>query len=224
MASTLWPVLEPFPDAVSALARAREIMRELADGFGLSWPELEPIGTAEQYAYALRTFDSARMVADRDPVAVFPFLDELVRRDAITFAAEQPRSCLLAELRLDPGLGDLWPLPEGVMVSLDTTLPFGTPETESHHDCSDEELDRMVAVLGPLSLDAEWGCDWRGLSSTKNCGLRLCLNSALLDQHSEPSPGEIGVWVELGNRVAWEPEGQAWLRESGLVLGEPRMG
>ncbi|WP_075731467.1 hypothetical protein [Streptomyces acidiscabies] len=224
MASTLWPVLAPFPDAGSALARARAIMRDLADGFGLWWPELEPISTAEQYAYALRAFDTARMVADRDPVAVFPFLDELVRRDAVTFAAEQPRSWLVADLRLTPELGDLWPLPEGVTVFLGTTLPFGTPETESHHDCTEEELDRMVEVLGPLSLVADWGCDWRGLSDTKNCGLRLCLNSVQMDQHSLPSPGEFGVWVELGNRVAWKPEGEAWRRDSGLVLGEPRAG
>jgi hypothetical protein len=224
LSSTLWPVLEPFPDAASAVAWAREILRELGGGFGLSWPELEPISTAEQYAYALRAFGTARMVAERDPVAVFPFLDELVRRDAVTFAAEQPRSCLVADLHLDPGLGDLWPLPDGVMVSLDTTLPFGTPETESHHACTEEELDRMVAVLGPLSLVADWGCDWRGLSDTKNCGLRLCLNGVQMDQYSEVSPGEFGVWVELGNRVAWEPEGEAWRRESGLVLGEPRLG
>ncbi|MDX3382058.1 hypothetical protein PV682_11405 [Streptomyces niveiscabiei] len=224
MASTLWPVLEPFPDAGSALARARAIMRDLGDGSALWWPELEPISTAEQYAYALRTFDAARLVADRDPVVVFPFLNELERRDAITFARQQPAFCLVADLHLDPGLGDLWPLPEGVTVFLDTTRPFGTPETESHHACTEEELDRMVAVLGPLSLVADWGCDWRGLSDTKNCGLRLCLNGAQMDQHSEVSPGEFGVWVELGNRVAWEPEGEAWRRESGLVLGEPRQG
>ncbi|MER6412346.1 hypothetical protein [Streptomyces humidus] len=100
LASMLYRVLEPFPDARSALVRAREIMRDLADGVSEPWPRLGPIGTAEQYAYVLRTFGTARMVADRDPVAVFPFLNELERRDAITFAAEVgPPGGAAAQLR-----------------------------------------------------------------------------------------------------------------------------
>ncbi|MGW0832526.1 hypothetical protein [Streptomyces prunicolor] len=214
-------MLESFPDAASALARARAIMRDLADWSTDPWPQLEPISTAEQYAYALRTFGTARMVADRDPVVVFPFLDELVRRDAIAFDAEQPKSWLTADLRLCP---DLWPLPEGVTLSLNTTLPFGTADSEPEDDATEEELDRMVSVLGPLSLDVSWDCGWRGLSDSKNCGLQLCLNSVWVEQHAELSPGQFGVWITLGTRVTWTPEGEAWRRDSGLRLGEEQQG
>ncbi|MHC5906415.1 hypothetical protein ACVNF4_21295 [Streptomyces sp. S6] len=221
MSSTLYPVLESFPDAPSALARARGIMGELADWSTVPWPRLRPITTAEQYAYALRSFGSARMVADRDPVAVFPFLDELERRDAITFDAEQGRPVLLAQLRLSPGLEDLWPLPEGVMVSVDTTPPFGTPDSQAEDDCTEEELDRMVAVLGPLGLEADWDCAWRGVSETKDCGVLLCLNT---EYEGGARLGEYVVWIRLGARAAWKPEGDAWIRDSGLALGEPRHG
>ncbi|MET7676497.1 hypothetical protein [Streptomyces seoulensis] len=214
---------ESFPDAPSALTRARAIMRDLADWSTAPWPRLEPISTAEQYAYAIRSFGTARMVVDREP-RTFPFLGELERREAITFDAEQPKSWLTANLRLSPGLADLCPLPEGVMLSLDTTLPFGTPESEAEDDATEEELDRMVSVLGPLSLYVSWDCGWRGLPEPKDCGVLLRLNSVRVSQHVEPSPGEFGVWVRLGNRVAWTPEGEAWLRDSGLPLGEPRQG
>ncbi len=220
----LYRVREPFTDAASALARARAIMRDLTDWSTAPWPQLEPIRTAEQYAHALRSFGTARMVADRDPVVVFPFLDELVHRDAIAFHAEQPKSCLTADLRLSPGLADLWPLPEGVMLSVDTTPPFGTPDSEAEDDCTEEELDRMVSVLGPLSLSASWDCAWRGLPEPKDCGVLLCMNSAFESQHGEPSPGEFGVWVSLGARVAWTPAGQAWIRDCGLPLGDPQQG
>lgn len=217
----LYPVLESFPDAASA--RARAIMRDLADWSTDPWPRLEPISTAEQYAYALRSFGTARMVADRDPV-VFPFLDELVRRDAIAFDAEQPKSWLTADLRLGPGLADLWPLPEGVTLSLDTTPPFGTADSEPEDDATEEELDRMVSVLGPLSLDVSRNCGWRGLSDSKNCGLQLCLNSVWVAQHAELSPGQFGVWITLGTRVTWTPGGEAWRRDSGILLGEEQQG
>ncbi|MET7609557.1 hypothetical protein ABZX97_00420 [Streptomyces seoulensis] len=83
---------ESFPDAPSALTRARAIMRDLADWSTAPWPRLEPISTAEQYAYAIRSFGTARMVVDREP-RTLPFLGELERREAITFDAEQPKSC-----------------------------------------------------------------------------------------------------------------------------------
>lgn len=221
MSSTLYRVRESFPDAPSALTRARAIMRDLADWFTAPWPQLEPISTAEQYAYAIRSFDTARTVVDREP-RIFPFLDELERREAITFDAEQPRSCLTANLRLSPDLADLWPLPEGVMLSLDTTLPFGTPESEAEDDATEEELDRMVSVLGPQSLDVNWDCGWRGLSETKDCGVRLGLNTVRAEHTSEQSLGDFGVWLRLGARVAWTPEGQTWLRTCGLPLGDPQ--
>ncbi|WP_256215789.1 hypothetical protein [Streptomyces sp. Ag109_O5-10] len=198
-------------------------MRDLADWSTAPWPRLDPISTAEQYAYAIRSFRTARMVVDREP-RIFPFLDELVRREAITFDAEQPRSWLTANLLLSPGLADLWPLPGGVMLSLDTTLPFGTSDSEAEDDATEEELDRMVSVLGPLSLDVSWDCGWRGLSESKDCGRQLCLNTVRAKQTSELPLGQFGVWISLGPRVAWTPEGQTWVRVSGLPLGEPEDG
>jgi hypothetical protein len=50
------------------------------------------------------------------------------------------------------------------------------------------------------------------------------MNSVWVPQHVEPSAGEFGVWIRLGARVAWTPEGEAWLRDSGLPLGEPQQG
>ncbi|MFJ6834333.1 hypothetical protein [Streptomyces sp. NPDC091209] len=84
---------ESFPDAPSALTRARAIMRDLADWKSIPWPQLDLVTTAEQYAHALRSFGTARMVGDREP-GVVPFLDELRCRGAVTFDAEQPYSWL----------------------------------------------------------------------------------------------------------------------------------
>ena len=58
--------------------------------------------------------------------------------------------CSGGDLRLGPDLADLCPLPESVTLSLNRTLPFGGPDSEPEDDCTEEELDRMVAVLGPL--------------------------------------------------------------------------
>ncbi|WP_260328502.1 hypothetical protein [Streptomyces sp. Ag109_O5-1] len=49
----LYRVREFFPDAPSALAPAREISRELADWVSMATPRMEPVTTAERYAYAL---------------------------------------------------------------------------------------------------------------------------------------------------------------------------
>lgn len=222
MSSTLYRVRGPFPDAPSALAGAREVMRDLADWSSEPWPRLADVTTAEQYAYAVRAFPTARLGADREP-RCFAFLDELVHRDAITFDARQPASCVTADVRLGPELADLWPLPEGVGLGLQTTAPFGVPGSEPEDDCTDEELDAMVSVLGPLRLSAIWDCGWRGLPESKDCGVLLCLNSTWVG-HAGPSPGEFGVWISLGPRVAWTPEGQDWVRDCGLPLGEPESG
>ncbi|WP_306956266.1 hypothetical protein [Streptomyces sp. B4I13] len=64
---------ESFPDAQSALTRARAVMRDLADWKSVPWPQLEPVSTAEQYEHALRSFGTARIVGDREP-GVVPFL------------------------------------------------------------------------------------------------------------------------------------------------------
>ena len=109
-------------------------------------------------------------------------------------------------------------------LSLNRTLPFGGPDSEPEDDCTEEELDSMVAVLGPLMLTASWNCGWRGLPEFKSCGGKLCLNRGWLDQYAESSPGEFGVWIALGTRVAWKFEGEAWRRDSGLLLGEAQPG
>ncbi|RPE38617.1 hypothetical protein EDD90_1525 [Streptomyces sp. Ag109_O5-1] len=82
----------------------------------------------------------------------------------------------------------------------------------------------MVSLLGPLSLDVSWDCGWRGLSEFKDCGVQLCLNGVWRREIFEPTPGEFGVWVSLGNRIAWTTEGENWRRECGLSLGEPQSG
>ncbi len=223
MSSTLYRVREPFPDALSALSRARAIMRDLTDWTAEPWPQLDKVTTVEQFTYALRTFDTARFTADRVP-HVFPFMDELRRRGVVTFDARQMKSWFSGDVRLGPDLADLWPLPESVDLSLAATPPFGAPGGEPEDTCTEEELDRMVSVLGPLTMSVIWDCAWRGLPEAKGCGVLLCLNSVWLRQHDEPSPGEFGVWISLGPRVAWTPEGQTWVRDSGLPLGQPEEG
>jgi hypothetical protein len=216
-------VRESFPDATSALTRARAIMRDLADWTADPLARVHDVITTEQYGYVLRTFDTARFIADRQPHVV-PFVDELQRRGVVTFDARQTKSWYSGELRLGPDLADLWPLPESVDLGLARTPPFGGPDTEPEDNCTEEQLDRMVSVLGPLSLDVEWDCAWRGLSETKECGVQLCLNSTWLSQHVAPAPGAFRVWVSLGPRVAWTPEGRNWVRDCGLPLGESQSG
>jgi hypothetical protein len=144
-------------------------MRDLADWTAHPWPQLHDVTTAEQFTYALHTFDTARFAADREPHVV-PFMDELRRRGAVTFDAQQTKSWFSGELRLGPDLADLWPLPGGVILGLDSTPPFGGPDSEPEDNCTEEELDRMVSVLGPLSIDVSWDCAWRG--SERGQGLR----------------------------------------------------
>ncbi|MCX4580386.1 hypothetical protein OHB41_45995 [Streptomyces sp. NBC_01571] len=221
--SILYRVREPFPDAPIALSRARAIMRELSDWQTIPWPQLELVTTAEQYAHAVRTFGAALAAWDQDLSGFGPVRDELQRR-GVAFDREE-RSCLfLADMQLRPDLADLWPLPEGLSLSLARTPPFGGPESEPEDDCTEEELDLMVSALGPLTMNVSWNCGWRGLADSKGCGVQLCLNSVWAEQYAEPTPGEFGVWVSLGSRVAWSPAGQSWLRASGLPLGEPQTG
>ena len=221
--SILRRVCEPFPDASSALSRARAIMRDLADWKSSPWPQLELVSTHEQYVHAVHSFPAARVVWERDQPGVDPFLDEL-RRRGVAFDRKESRRWVVGDMQLRPDLADLWPLPEGLTLGLSTTPPFGGPDSEPEDDCTEEELDRMVSALGPLNMDVSWSCGWRGLSDFKGCGVRLCLNSVWTEQHAEPSPGEFGVWVSLGSRVAWSPAGETWLRSTGLALGEPQTG
>ncbi|RPE45759.1 hypothetical protein EDD90_9052 [Streptomyces sp. Ag109_O5-1] len=72
--------------------------------------------------------------------------------------------------------------------SLDSASPFGGPYSEPDPDCTDEEPDEMVSLLGPLSLDVSWDCRWRGLSEFKDCGVQLCLSGVWRREIFEPSP------------------------------------
>lgn len=223
LSSALYRVCESLSDAPSALSRARAIMRDLADWNGFPWPQLELVTTAEQYVHAVRTFGAARVAGERALPGVGPFLDEL-RHRGVAFDRKELSSRFAWDLRLRPDLADLWPLPEGLVFTLAKTPPFGGPDSEPEDDCTEEELDRMVSVLGPLTMNVSWNCRWRGLPEFKDCGVQLCLNSVWAEQYAEPAPGEFGVWVSLGSRVAWTPAGEAWLRDSGLTLGEAQTG
>lgn len=221
--SVLYRVREPFSDASGALERARAIMRELAEWNSSPWPQLELVTTPQQYVHALRTFGSARAVWDRDLPGFGAFRDELRRRD-VTFAWEELSNWFVGNMPLRPDLSDLWPLPEGLSLALATTPPFGGPGSEPEDNCTEEELDRMVSVLGPLTMNVSWKCGWRDLSEFKDCGVQLCLNSVWAEHYAEPAAGEFGVWVSLGSHVAGTPAGADWLRNSGLSLGEPEPG
>ncbi|MGY4929178.1 hypothetical protein [Streptomyces sp. 900105755] len=183
---------------------------------------MEPVTTAEQYAYALYAFSTpARSYGNQAEPGVGPCLDELRRRAVVTFDNEEPNSSFAGCVTLRADLIDLWPLPERLTLTLDSTSPFGDPYSEP----DPEERDEMVSLLGPLSLDVSGDCGWRGLSEFKDCGAQLCLNGVVWRREIfEPSPGETGVWIALGNRTAWTPEGENWRRDCGLSPGEPQSG
>lgn len=198
-------------------------MRDLADWNGVPWPQLEEVTTREQYLHAVHTFSVGRVGGERHLSGIGPYLGELARR-GIAFDRKEPSHLFIVDMQLRPDLADLWPLPEGMTFHLNLTPPFGGPDSEPEDDCTEEELDRMVSVLGPLTMSVSWNCGWRGVPEFKNCGVQLCLNSIWTDQYAEPAPGEFGVWVALGSRAAWSPAGEPWLRDSGLTLGEPQAG
>jgi hypothetical protein len=223
MSSALYRVREPFSDAPSALARARAIMRDLADWSGLPWARLEPVTTREQYEHAVRTFSTGRVGGERDLPGLDAYLGELAARD-VALDRLEPHPVFVADLQLRPDLADLWPLPDGLSFFLNATPPFGTPDSEPEDDSTEEDLSRMAGLLGPLTLDVRWDCAWRGLSESKDCGVLLCMNSVWVSQHVEPSPDEFGVWISLGPRVAATSEAEEWLRDCGLPLDEPQEG
>ncbi|WP_405988065.1 hypothetical protein [Streptomyces sp. NBC_00986] len=94
-------------------------MRELADWPSIPSPRLEPVATAEQYIYALSTFDTARIYGNQDEPGVAPCLDDFRRRTVVTLDNEKPNSWFAGYVRLRAELGDLWPLPERLTLSLD---------------------------------------------------------------------------------------------------------
>ncbi|SEE57431.1 hypothetical protein SAMN05216533_2785 [Streptomyces sp. Ag109_O5-10] len=199
-------------------------MGDLADWTAHPWPQLEPITTAEQYAHALHSFDTARMYGNQGEPGVGSALDELRRRSAVTFDKAKPNSWFAGYVTLRPDLAELWPLPAGLTLTLDSTRPFGDPYSEPDENCTEEELEQMVSALGPPTLNVRWDCGWRGLPEFKDCGVELCLNSVWTQQIAESLPGEFGVWISLGNRIASTTVGENWRRDCGLSLGEPQQG
>jgi hypothetical protein len=120
----LYRLRESFPDAPSALVRARAISRELADWTSCPTPRMESVTTAEQYPYALSAFDTARMYGNQAEPSVGPCLEELRRRTVVTFDNEEPNSSFVGYAILRPDLIDLWPLPDKLTLTLDSTSPF----------------------------------------------------------------------------------------------------
>jgi hypothetical protein len=222
--SILYRVLEPIPDAATGLARARQILADLADG-PVSDPhlQLEPLTTPEQFAYALANFPTAQVYASRQLPAVDAFLADLAHRGA-SFEREDPSYRFMIDLRLQPDLLDLWPLPDGMTLTLHLTEPFGAPGSSDEDDTTEEALDAMVPVLGPLTADVSWTCGWRGLPRAKLCGLQLCLNSVWAEQCATPAPGEFGLWVSIGSGAENRAVRDEWMRTCGLRLGGPQGG
>ncbi|MFG1807452.1 hypothetical protein [Streptomyces sp. NPDC049040] len=221
--STLHRVLEPIPDAATGVARAREILGALPEWSTAPWVRPRPIATREQFEHAVAGFPAAQVYGSRDLPAVPLFLDELARRGAV-FDREDPSYRFMIDLRLGPGLLDLWPLPDGLRMSLGMTSPFGGPDSTDEDDSTDAEVDEMVAALGPLSLEVRWDCKWRGLPHAKMCGLQLCLNGVWGEQCIPEAPGEFGLWVSVGNSEEIRSVSPLWRETCGLDLGGPQGG
>ncbi|WP_328806123.1 hypothetical protein [Streptacidiphilus fuscans] len=220
--SALYRVVEPFPDAATAVARAREILGFLSEGYSDPWVQPKPIVTREQFEHAVAGFPTAQIMGidDRD---VPPFLDELARRGAV-FEREEPSYRFKIDLRLAPELLDLWPLPSGLLMSLGMTSPFGGPDSTDEDDSTEAELDEMVAVLGPLALNVSWSCKWRGLPRAKMCGLQLCLNGVWDKDCMIQAPGEFGLWVSTGSTPENRAVRDTWREACGLDLGPSQVG
>jgi hypothetical protein len=218
--STLYPLLETFPDAPSALSRAREVLHTLGDGGGYPWPRLSPVTTAVQLDHAIARFPRARISGGKDSPHTADLLATFTRL-GIPFRVEEPSYRLLVDLELRPELADLWPLPGDMVLSLGATEPFGNEDSTDEDDATESELDAMVAVLGPLTLNVRWDCAFRGLPVRKYSGVQLCLNSEWRQQYAAPSPGSFGVHLSIGGGPANYEALEAWIPTTGLGLGRP---
>ncbi|WP_129311452.1 hypothetical protein [Streptomyces sp. L2] len=220
-ASMLYQVLEPLPDRRTALRFARHLLAR----FGAGAPDLpslafEDIATREQFHHARRYFTcgafscSTRDLQDSRVQELWRTLGRLGLQD---------RSDGWVETELEPGLGSLWPLPEGVSFQLlrgrrPATFPVRDPD-----ECTETEIDDTVAACGPLSIGIGWLSPLRGLPSATLCGVQLCLNSRWTVQCGEPDPGRHAVYLSIGTRTRDEAA-QEWLRATGLRLGKAQSG
>lgn len=219
--SLLYEVLEPLPDAESALRRARELLEEFAD-----WvddpepPDIGPVITAEQYAHAARFFREGYFRTHNGLRFPETGLEDFWTR---LHALGVPRgeSPYEVQVELTPELAGLWPLPAGIRL-----YPWGDawpPLVLSDLDtCREADIDALVADVGPLSFDVHWYAALRGLPSSKLCGVQLCLNSVWTSQCAEPAQGTHGVYLSIGTRNRDVQE--EWLAATGLALGEALLG
>lgn len=146
-ASMLYQVLEPLPDARSALRFARELLAQLgADTPDLPSLSFNDIATQEQFQYARQYFtcgtflSSKRDLQDSRVQELWQTLYHLGFRDT---------SSGWVETELQPELASLWPLPQGVQFQL---MKGKTPSTfpiRDSDECTESEIDCAVAVCGP---------------------------------------------------------------------------
>ncbi|MFF3561413.1 hypothetical protein ACFYXS_15370 [Streptomyces sp. NPDC002574] len=225
-ASFLYRLMEPLPDAETAVARARALLRSHgAPGYGKPWVDHVMVTTAGQLAHVVATFPRAHLIVGwvRDPSAEAALLAELDGRH-IGYRIVEDGYRLLLELELRPELMELWPFPDDVWLSLGWVPPFGHENVEDE-DCSTEaEVDAMAAVLGPLMVEVQWEYPLRGLPDGNLCGVQLCLNSEWTSQHAEYKPGAFNVYLSIGTRRKNRAVTDEWLRDSGLALGDPQPG
>ncbi|MGW1257695.1 hypothetical protein ACWD5Q_21510 [Streptomyces sp. NPDC002513] len=222
--SLLYEVLEPLPDAMSALRRARELLGVFAEWVDDPFsPEVGPVVTAEQFHHARQHFTRGAFTRRDDspipPDGLVEFWRVVTRTDAL-HGGDPYR----VEVELRPEFAEVWPLIEewGLQLELHgwTSPPFMVRE---HDESSTEaELDLMVQAVGPLGFDVSREGALRGLSSSKLCGVQLCLNSVWTSQCTEPAPGTHAVYLSIGTRNRDVQE--EWLKKTGLSLGPALLG
>ncbi|MGW0578702.1 hypothetical protein ACWD25_22665 [Streptomyces sp. NPDC002920] len=221
--SLLYEVLEPLPDAMSALRRARELLGVFAEWVDDPIPEFGPVMTVDQFRHARRHFTwGAFTCRDGSPLptdGLVEFWRVIGRTDALRVG-----DAYQVEVELRAEIAEVWPLIEEGGLQLDLPVWSGPPFRERDRDdsCTEAELDIMVQAVGPLGFDASWYGALRGLPSSKLCGVQLCLNSVWTDQCTEPAPGTHAVYLSIGTRNRDVQE--EWLRRTGLSLGPAVVG
>jgi hypothetical protein len=219
--SLLYEVLEPLPDAHSALERARGLLREFGECVDApEMPELGTVVTVEQFNHARVYFARGEwrtQTGFRFPEEGLGDFWAGLQRLGVPRGDDAYR----VEVDLTSGLATLWPLPAGIQLELerDDTLPFGPPSVDN---CTEAEVDAMVAAVGPLAFEVQWYASLRGLPASKLCGVQLCINSVWTEGCSEPAPGNHAVYLSIGtkNRDVQDE----WLRATGLSLGQALSG
>lgn len=219
--SLLYRVLEPLPDARTALDRARELLSEFGEWVDdPETPDLGSVVTVDQFWHARVYFGRGewRTASGRPfPEEGMDGFWEGLRRLGVDRGDDAYR----VEVDLTPELATLWPLPAEVELEparVDAS-PFGLPSLDT---CTEAEVDQMVAAAGPLGLDVHWYAGLRGLPSSKLCGVQLCVNSVWTEQCSEPAPGNHAVYLSIGTRNRDVQDD--WLRATGLTLGPAQTG